>query len=81
MNCYLKRWVIKMETSLTKIEYTKKNKINLTDDNASPEAREVISSANDSDSLVLRVRINSPVFIEAAAPLTSKGIKSICSNN
>ena len=67
-----------METSLTKIEYTKKNKINLTGDNVSETAKKVIESANDSDSLVLRVRINSPVFIEAAAPLTSEGIKSVC---
>ena len=67
-----------MDKSLTKIEYTKKNKINLTADNASPEAKSIIESVGDSDSLVLRVRINSPVFIEAAAPLTSEGIKSVC---
>lgn len=67
-----------METSLTKIEYIKKNKINLTADNVSEPAKRVIDSANDSDSLVLRVRINSPVYIEAAAPLTSEGIKSVC---
>ena len=68
-----------MEKSLTKIEYTKKEKINLTADNVSQEAREIIESAGDSESLVLRVRINSPVFIEAAAPLTSEGITSVCS--
>ena len=70
-----------MENSLTKIEYVKKNKINLTADNASDEAKRGIHSDNDSDSLVLRVRINSPVFIEAAAPLTHEGIKSVCSGN
>ncbi len=68
-----------MEKSLTKIEYTKKDKISLTADNVTDEARRVIDSAGDSDSLVLRVTINSPVFIEAAAPLTSEGIKSVCS--
>ena len=70
-----------MARTLTKIEYMKRNKINLTADNVTPEARGVIESAQDSDNLVLRVKINSPVFIEAAAPLTSEGIKSVCISN
>ena len=53
-----------METIFRKIEYTKKNKINLTADNVSDEAREVIARAGEDESLVLRVRINTPVFIE-----------------
>lgn len=68
-----------MEKTFRKIEYTKKNKINLTADNVSDEAREIIARAGENDSLVLRVRINSPVFIEAAAPLNSEGIKTVCS--
>ena len=68
-----------MEKILRKIEYTKKEKINLTADNVSDEARAVIDGAGESESLVLRVRINTPVFIEAAAPLNSEGIKSVCS--
>ncbi len=68
-----------MEKILRKIEYTKKDKINLTADNVSDEARAVIDGAGESESLVLRVRINTPVFIEAAAPLNSEGIKSVCS--
>ncbi len=68
-----------MEKILRKIEYTKKEKINLTADNVSNEARAVIDGAGESESLVLRVRINTPVFIEAAAPLNSDGIKSVCS--
>lgn len=67
-----------METIFRKIEYTKKNKINLTADNVSDEAREVIARAGEDESLVLRVRINTPVFIEAAAPLNSEGIQSVC---
>ena len=68
-----------MEKIFRKIEYTKKSKINLTADNVSDEARAVIAGAGENESLVLRVRINTPVFIEAAAPLNSEGIKAVCS--
>jgi len=68
-----------METQLRKIEYLKKNKINLTLENVSESARSLIDSVDDNENLVLRVRINSPVYIEAAAKLTSKGIKEVCS--
>lgn len=67
-----------MDKKLTKIEYIKKGDVNLTADNVSQQAKSVIDEANNSDSLVLRVTINSPVYIEAAAPLTSEGIKSVC---
>ena len=65
---------------LSKIEYTKKSKITLTADNVSQEARENIESAGRDDDLVLRVSINSPVFIEAAEPLTTEGIKKVCAS-
>jgi hypothetical protein len=68
-----------MEKIFRKIEYTKKSKINLTADNVSADARAVIDGAEANESLVLRVRINSPVYIEAAAALNSEGIKSVCS--
>lgn len=67
-----------MEKIFRKIEYTKKNKVNLTSDNVSEQARAVIAAAGENESLVLRVRINTPVFIEAAAPLNSEGIKAVC---
>jgi hypothetical protein len=64
--------------SLNKIEYTKKGKLNLTAENASQQAIADIAGLADIDSVVLRVRINSPVFVEAAAPLTTEGIKKVC---
>ena len=67
-----------MEASLRKIQYVKKRDITLTDENVSPEARTVIARAGDEDVLTLRIRINSPVYIEAAAPLTIEGIKEVC---
>lgn len=67
-----------MEKTLQRIEYTKKNKLNLTADNISDDARAKIARLGDEDNVVLRVRVNSPVFIEAAAPLTSEGIKEVC---
>ena len=67
-----------MEKPLTKIEYIKRSKIVLTPENTSQQAREVIEAAKDNENMVLRVR-NSPVFIEAAAPLTTEGIKQVCS--
>ena len=68
-----------MEKQLRKIEYIKRNQINLTSENVSIPARDLINSVNNNENLVLRVRINSPVYIEAAAKLTSEGIKEVCS--
>ena len=60
-----------------KIEYMKKNQINL-EGGASDKAKSIIEKAREDDNLILRVSINSPVFIEDAAPLTKEGIVSIC---
>ena len=68
-----------MEKQLRKIEYIKRNQINLTSENVSIPARDLINSVDNNENLVLRVRINSPVYIEAAAKLTSEGIKEVCS--
>lgn len=65
---------------IKKIQYAKKKDITLTKDNISCEARKIIECAKDEDVLALRIRINSPVFIEAAAPLTIEGIKEVCKN-
>lgn len=67
-----------MTSRFMKIEYMKKKEINLGDRNASARARAVIEEAGAEDNLILRVSINSPVFIEDAAPLTKEGIISIC---
>jgi hypothetical protein len=68
-----------MEKQLRKIEYVKKGKINLTSENVSEPARALIESVGSDENLVLRLRINSPVYIEAAAKLTPEGIKEVCS--
>jgi len=60
-----------------KIEYMKRKEINL-EGGVSERAKAVIEGAREDDNLILRVSINSPVFIEDAAPLTKEGIVSIC---
>ncbi len=67
-----------MDKILRKIEYVKKENINLSSTNVSVIARQVIESANNGEVLVLRLRINSPVYVEAAAKLTPEGIREIC---
>lgn len=67
-----------METKSMKIEYMKKKDINFDEKNTSPKAKAVIDDAKADDNLVLKISINSPVFIEDAAPLTTEGIISIC---
>ena len=69
---------MKMEKNFMKIEYMKKKEINLEAGNASAKARAAIQAAKSEDNLILKVSINSPVFIEDAAPLTREGILSIC---
>ena len=69
---------MKMEKKFTKVEYMKKSEINFDEQNTSQKARAVIDSAGDNDKLILKVSINSPVFIEDAAPLTPEGMLSIC---
>lgn len=64
-----------------KIEYMKRKEINLESGNASAKARAAIESAGSEDNLILKVSINSPVFIEDAAPLTKEGILSICKSH
>ncbi|HIH11252.1 TPA: hypothetical protein HA241_03620 [Candidatus Woesearchaeota archaeon] len=66
------------EEILRKIQYMKKSEISLTESNVSPEAKEVIALASSDEVLALRIKINSPVFIEAAAPLTKEGIREVC---
>jgi len=66
---------------LRKIQYLKKSEITLTESNATPEAKEVIAMANNDEVLALRIKINSPVFIEAAAHLTKEGIREVCNLN
>ena len=63
---------------VTKVEYMKKKEINFDKDNTSEEAKKVLDAADDDDKLILKVSINSPVFIEAVAPLTPEGMLSIC---
>lgn len=60
-----------------KIEYMKKKEINL-DGGISEKAKAILDNAGEDDNLILRVSINSPVFIEDAAPLTKEGIVAIC---
>jgi hypothetical protein len=67
-----------MSNKFIKIEYMKKKEINLEAGNASPKARAAIEAAGAEDNLILKVSIDSPVFIEDAAPLTQEGIISIC---
>lgn len=67
-----------MAKKFTKVEYMKKKEINFNDSNTSEKAREVIANAGAEDKLILKVSINSPVFIEDAAPLTPEGMLSIC---
>jgi len=67
-----------MTEKFVKIEYMKKKDINLDSENASPKARAVIDKATDDENLILKIGINSPVYIEDAAPLTKEGIISIC---
>ncbi|MGA2130448.1 MAG: hypothetical protein ABSG05_02430 [Candidatus Pacearchaeota archaeon] len=70
-----------MTSKYTKIEYMKRKEINLDAGNASPKARAIIEATGAEDNLILRISINSPVFIEDAAPLTAEGITSICQEN
>ena len=63
---------------LKKIQYMKKSEIQLSSDNVAPDARKVIDNAQSNDVLALRIKINSPVYIEAAALLTKEGIKEVC---
>ncbi len=67
-----------MVNKFTKIEYMKKKEINFNDSNTSPNAMAVINAAGDEDKLILKVSVNSPVFIDSAAPLTPEGMLSIC---
>lgn len=67
-----------MTKKFVKIEYMKRKEINLEDGNASAKARAAIEGAGAEDNLILKVSINSPVYIEDAAPLTKDGILSIC---
>ncbi len=67
-----------MTNELIKIEYMKKKDINFDDQNTSPKARAIIENAGEEDNLILKISINSPVFIKDAAPLTKEGILSIC---
>lgn len=66
-----------MATEFKKIIYIKKKNIDLSAYKASPAAMKAIESVGIEDNLVLRLKINSPVFIEAAEPLTKEGIDRI----
>ena len=68
------------EDIFRKIGYFKKRNIDLSAFGVSKEAEATIVGAGDDENLVLRLRINSPVFIEAAEKLTSEGIKRISNN-
>ena len=56
----------------------KKKDINFSVENTSTKAKEIIDGVGENDNLILKISINSPVFIEDAAPLTKEGILSIC---
>lgn len=62
----------------TKIEYMKKRDINFNEENASQSAIAELKKHKEDDNLVVKISINSPVYIEAVAPLTKEGIISIC---
>ena len=66
------------EKTFRKIEYMRKDAINLTGSNASFNAKQIIESAKPEEVLALRITINSPVYIEAASKLTPEGIREIC---
>ena len=66
-----------MVAEFRKIIYIKRKNIDLSSYKASAEAMKAIDSVGFEDNLVLRLTINSPVFIEAAEPLTKEGIEKI----
>ena len=66
-----------MAEEFRKINYMKKKNLKLTEHNVSPDARKIIEQAGEEDSLVLRLKVNSQAYIEAAAPLTKEGIKEV----
>lgn len=67
-----------MEKEFRKIGYFKKSNLNLSKfGEIKRDARSIIDSAKPDDCLVLRLKINSPVVIEAAELLTEEGIRRI----
>lgn len=60
-----------------KIVYVKRKNIDLKTYQGSEAAIATINSVGLEDNLVLRLRINSPVFIEAAELLTKEGIAKV----
>ena len=69
---------MKMESKFRKIEYFKKSALDLTKfSEIAPEAMAEINKVSVDGTLVVRLGINSPVVIEAAAPLTLEGIRKV----
>lgn len=66
-----------VEKKFRKIAYFKKSSLDMSKFTIEPEAKAIIDGTPSEGNLVLRLRINSPVVIEAAAPLTPDGIKEI----
>ena len=59
------------------IRYMKKKNLNLNDSNSSAELRDRITSLNDDVNLVVRLKVNSPVYVEEALELSRENIKKI----
>lgn len=65
------------EKQFRKIGYFKKSNLDFTKFRIEPKAKAVLDGIPEDGNIVVRVRINSPVVIEAVAPLTKEGIREI----
>jgi hypothetical protein len=59
------------------IRYMKKKNINLTPKNSSEELRNRLNSINGDKNMVVRLRVNSPVFVEEVLIYNRENIKEI----
>ena len=59
------------------IRYMKKKDLTLTEDNSSAELRDRLSSIEPDSNLVVKLRINSPVYVEEALILNRDNIHKI----
>ena len=59
------------------VRYMKKKDLDLTNDNSSPELRQRLSGVEDDSNIVVRLRVNSPVYVEEALVLNTENIQKI----
>lgn len=59
------------------IRYMKKKNLNLTSDNSSEVLRERINKLDNNVNLVVRLSVNSPVYVEDALILNRESIQKI----